>query len=485
LVALLFMLAGDLSGAAPGILPADTVESRTLTLSAALQLALARHPSLVLADAAVESAASGVRAASSERLPLLSTDASFMRFAEPMVTAPLHGFNPLQPPSFDRTLFQGGISLGYTLFDGGARGARLSRAEALTAAGEAGAAGARLSLLSDLVRAYLRVLTTADLLDANAHRVGALEGERDRALQLLERGTAARVQVLRAEAALGAARADWYAALGERDLAVGDLARLTGLDPARLADMVLVPVRPGAGAFDTAFNPRASVSVHSAPGAGPAALRASSAPPPLSSSTSDRERLLERALAANPEVARLRRLLAAAEASRGEARSLWFPTVQAVGRYAEYGSRLGREQGEWQGGLQLSFPLFTNGARQAAGDRAAAEVRSARAQLELVRLAISSALDRALAAVEAEHARAEALHLAEAQATEVARIERLALDAGAGVQTDYLTAEAELLRVRAAWLAARAAETGARVELARVLGELSIEWLERNLESGS
>jgi outer membrane protein TolC len=61
----------------------------------------------------------------------------------------------------------------------------------------------------------------------------------------------------------------------------------------------------------------------------------------------------------------------------------------------------------------------------------------------------------------------------------------LALDAGAGVQTDYLTAEAELLQVRAAWSAARGAEIGAYVELARIVGELSLEWLERNLESGS
>jgi outer membrane protein TolC len=381
-----------------------------------------------------------------------------MRFAEPMVTAPLHGFNPQQPPIFDRTLLQGGISLGYTLFDGGARGARRARAEALMGAGEAGYTGARSELLRDVVQAYLRVSTAAELVAANAERVAALEGERDRATQLLERGSAARVVVLRAEAGLGAARAEWFAARGEFEVALGDLARLTGLGQPGLASALLVPVRLAGGA-----------SAQSGP----------------ARALPDREALLQRALASNPEITRLERLVGVADATLTEARSLWFPSVAAVGRYTEYASGLGREQGDWQGGIQLSFPLFTGGTRRAFSDRAAAEYRSSRAELEVARLMVASALDRALAAVETEHARAAALGAAHERAAEVARIERLALDAGAGVQTDYLTAEAELLQVRAAWSAARGAEIGAYVELARIVGELSLEWLERNLESGS
>lgn len=494
-------------------MPRDTTPATPLTLATALRAALAHHPSIAAADAMVDRAAAGLGEASAARLPSLALDGSFMHFGAPMVTAPLHGFNPLAPPTFDRTLAQGGISLGYTIYDGGARGARLARAEALTGAGEAGAASARQALLGDVVRAYLHVLTTAEVLEANMRRVGALEEERNRAAQLLERGTAARVFVLRAEAAVAAARADWHAARGELDLAVGDLARLTGLEPARIAPAMLIPIRLAGAAAPAAShteshaasnhtpihhatitsNPASHPRAAAEPAATPAATSQHATPPPPAAPPSptasrrklDRAPLLERALAANPELTRLRRQVAAAEATRAEARSLWFPTFQAVGRYAEYASALGREQGEWQGGLQLSFPLFTGGARQAAGARADAEIRSARAQLALARLTIAAALDRAVAAVETEQARAEALHAATIQAAEVVRIERLALDAGAGVQTDYLAAEAELLRVRAARSAARAAELGARVELARITGELSMEWLEHNLESGS
>jgi len=463
---------------APAAAPADTTPAPPLTLAAALRAALAQHPRLAAADAALDRAAAGLDEASAARLPSLGMDGTFMRYAEPMVTAPLHGFNPTAPPSFDRTLLQGGIYMGYTIYDGGARGARVARAKALTGAGEAGVQGTRQALIGEVVRAYLRVLTAGEVLEGNEKRVRALEEEKRRAAQLLERGTAARVLVLRAEAALGAARAEWHAARGELDLAIGELARLTGIEADRIKPAALVPfrLRDGEELPASARNAATLASpVSPATTASPA-----SEPRPL-----DRATLLARALAANPEITRLQRQVAAAEATRAEARSLWFPTIQAVGRYAEYASGLGREQGEWQGGIQFSFPLFTGGARQAAGARADAELRAARAQLALARLEVAAALDRAIAAVETERARAEALRAATEQAEEVVRIERLALDAGAGVQTDYLSAEAELLRVRAAWSAARAAEIAARVELARITGELSIEWLEQNLEPGS
>ena len=63
------------------------------------------------------------------------------------------------------------------------------------------------------------------------------------------------------------------------------------------------------------------------------------------------------------------------------------------------------------------------------------------------------------------------------------RIDQLALEAGAGVQTDYLIAEADLFRVRAALADARAAEIMALLELTRLRGQLTQEWLTVHLET--
>jgi outer membrane protein TolC len=67
--------------------------------------------------------------------------------------------------------------------------------------------------------------------------------------------------------------------------------------------------------------------------------------------------------------------------------------------------------------------------------------------------------------------------------TEVARIEKLSLDVGSGTQTDYLSAEADLLAARANLVNARYREIVTRVDLARITGQLSLEWLAQNLES--
>jgi outer membrane protein TolC len=93
-------------------------------------------------------------------------------------------------------------------------------------------------------------------------------------------------------------------------------------------------------------------------------------------------------------------------------------------------------------------------------------------------------VDAALSALGAADARLSALEAAVAQGVEVARIEALALAQGAGVQTDYIAAEAEVARTRAALTDAIVAAQRAHIELARATGELTPLWLTRNLEAG-
>jgi outer membrane protein TolC len=102
--------------------------------------------------------------------------------------------------------------------------------------------------------------------------------------------------------------------------------------------------------------------------------------------------------------------------------------------------------------------------------------------VRLAELEVEEKVDDALAALAEAGARREALELGLSQSREVARIEALALEAGAGVQTDYLKAQADLFRVRAALVQARHGEILARLQLARVMGELTQEWIQEHLE---
>jgi outer membrane protein TolC len=56
------------------------------------------------------------------------------------------------------------------------------------------------------------------------------------------------------------------------------------------------------------------------------------------------------------------------------------------------------------------------------------------------------------------------------------------LESGAGTQTDYLNAEADLLTARGGYIEARYDEIAGRAELARVTGVLDLAWIEQNLE---
>ncbi|MGM0668619.1 MAG: TolC family protein [Gemmatimonadota bacterium] len=442
-------LAGVFLACGPGFLFAQepgTPVGESLTLSRAVSMALETHPVMGQARAMEDAAAARVRQTRSARLPSMAAQGSLQRHQEPMVVAPLHGFDPMEPPSFDRSLVQGAVSVGYTLFDGGARGARIQKAEAGERAVEAGSEEAGMALVAQVSAAYLGILSEQELMDAVLGQKEALEAELDRVRLFLEEGKAARVDLLRVEAALQSVRAREISVRSNLDLARGRLARLTGLEPEAVRRMPLTPL---------------------APGDAPA--------PALEASTAA-------ALDANPELDRVRKELSVARAGVREATAAWFPRVEANGRYSNFGTLDGGHVQEWQGSLQVSYPLFTGGARKGERERARAEARGAAEALRLAEMEVEDRVEESLAQVRETGALREALELAARQSAEVARIEALALEAGAGVQTDFLRAQAELFHAQASLVQARHGEILARIQLARVQGELSLQWIQENME---
>lgn len=411
-----------------------------VTLSDAVARALEQHPSLAAANARADAADAAVGVARAALLPSLRTEASAIRFQEPMIVAPLHRFDPQNVPPFDRTLIQGHVSALWTVFDGGARGARIRQADALHDVALAQRAAAERMLIAATASAWLNAQLARDLLDAHTAQRDALQAERSRVEQLLNEGKVARVELLRVEAALARAGAEVAAAAAQRDVALADLGRHTGASVEPAGSMIPAP--------DTL---------------------------PLSE-------LESRALESSAELRVARARAAAASAAHAETRTGWLPRVDLAGRYNEYGSGAGDVSWEWQGGVQLSWSVFNGGARVRQSERASAEARAAAAEADAVARDVEHQVDRAHAALTGAAARVRALEAALAQQQEVVRVERLALEEGAGVQTDYLNAEAELLRTRAALTEARHAAVIARIDIARITGELSADWLADTLE---
>lgn len=420
-----------------------------LTVHQAVDAALARYPSVSLAEADLDVARGAVGEAQASLWPSLQAAASATRHEEPYPVVPIHGLRAGATPPFDRTLLNAQLKASYTLVSGGGRLARIRGARAQAGAAEAAVDESRQSLILEVVRTYLEILSRREVTAAHERRIEALTAERGRAADFLAHGKVARVELLRVEAALAGAEAERVRSATALATAEEDLARL-----------LLVPAEETRSVRMRAVT-LADTMLPSA------------------------EEALAQARDDNPAVRAARAGEAAADAGRRVARSARWPDLLLVGTHTGYGDGEGFEAGEWSAAIQAGIKLFTGGAIAKGIDRADAVHRAAVDRLHLVESRLAGDIDRALAAALESSSRVRSLAIAVASYEEVARIEGVSLRAGSGTQSDYLDAEASLLDARASLVEARHSQILARLELARLTGALVPEWLRQNLESGS
>ena len=419
-------------------------DTTRLTLADAVRLALASQPSVAAARDNQAAAAASVGEARAPLFPRLSAAFAATQYKIGNLVYPLSGLSLTNLPLFNSTLSQASLGLGWTLFDFGGRTSQLRLAQAQERRADAALDAASAALISRVADAYLRVLTTRGVLGAQEQERAALEAEAGRIAQVESQGKAAHVEVLRLAAEVSRARADEVGTRAQLDVAERDLAQLVGL-PAETASAELAPAR----LVDT--------------------------------SVAERAALVATAQQHSPEVEQARRAADAAAAGVGVARASLLPQLQLTAAYVENGHTFTGYRPWWNAGLQLSYPLFTGGSRGAAIRRNEAGARAANEQLRAAQQASELSVDGALATVTAARATVDALVTAVAQSQEVERIRLLSLQVGSGTETDYLEAEARLLSNRAALVQARNAEIAARIELARVTGVLTPEWLTRTV----
>lgn len=419
--------------------------AQPLTLSDAVERALSRFPAVEAARARQQEAEEALGEARASRRPRGRVIGSATQYQEPMVVTPIHGFGPGLFPEFDETLGQATFTVSYTLLDNGGIDAQVRTAGSQLEGAGAAVGSAEQLLARRVAAAYLTVLGQSRVLAAHDLRLNALRAELSRVQQRFDVGRAAKVEILRAEAALANAESERVRLSSAVDNSERELARLLDapVDETRAAR--LVPVQVG-----------------------------SAAPP-------SREELAAAGIQASPAVAQARSQVATAEAGIALARSILRPDLRAVGNYNEWTSSQGDFTGEWNVGLQLTVPLFDGGVARRRIARAEAGVVAAQEQVRLAELQVREDVDRAAAAAEEAEARIASLIKAEERFAEVVRVQKLMLDEGAGTQTDYLNAEADLLGARASLAEARHAAALARVDLARAAGLLTPEWLRENL----
>ena len=415
------------------------------TIIDAVERALAVHPMVQAAGASQQRAAANVGEFTSARLPSLSLDGALLRYDKPMLALPIHGLDAAAF-QFDRTLVQGSVRLGYTLWDGGARGSSIDAARTRESVASSEYQRTQMSITLDIATTYLQVLSAVEMLMAHDDGLIALRAELDRVQRLLAEGAAARIELLRVEAAIGNAEAERTAVIIELENARDALAR--GLD------------------IDVAVLPIASFT--------PVALKVSLVP--------SRDTIAALSMTSNPDLDVADRAVDAALSRRKAASAGWYPTFDVIGGLQLFGSATGSFSTLWQAGLLVSYPLFLGGRRSYTVDAASASVEIAQYQFASTSLLVQEAIDRAVGSVRELRARVDALTVSAGHLEEIVRIEQLTLDAGTGVQAEYLRAQADLRETRARLAQVRHTEIAARLELSRLSGDLDVTWLEQSLE---
>jgi len=437
------------SVASPGALatPLADEPSGPLTLGEAARAALQHFPTVRGARAELSGAQATVGEQKAARYPSLKLNGSATRFEEPSIVYPIHAFGLDGFPPLNRTVYQSGLAAAYTLFDGGGRGARVREAEEQNLAAEASLQGSEQDLLAQVATKFAEILARCEVLRANERRLESLRSERARVTKFLEAGKAAKVDSLRVEAALASAQAESLRLAADLALSERDLTGFTGIPRERTRAKNLV-------AFALADTSLAPVDV-----------------------------TIAQALEENADLREARARAAAATAGARSARGAYWPQLSVVGAYQIWSDPDGNSTGEWNAGLQLTQNLFTGGAVSSRAAQRDAANRRAEESVRLAHIQTGRGVQAAHDRVRETTAGVRSLRTAVVSHEEVARIEALSLDAGSGTQTDYLAAEADLMNARAKLAEAEHARIAARLELARLTGEISTEWLARHMEA--
>jgi outer membrane protein len=416
-----------------------------LSLSDAVARALLNSPSLGAEQARVSGSRERQKAAQAEYRPQASFQLNATEFQNPMIVTPIHGFTPGAVPLFDSTLIQGSLNMEMLLYDGKARQAAVRQTKAQSTAAASALGDARSRVIAETVAAYLSLLASGEILEAQDVRLEALRLEQARIRDFYAVGRVAEVEVLRLDAAVALAEAERALLATTLENAGRDLARMLGTGEERI---------------------RGEMLRHQA-------LQAEDPP--------ERDALLVLARAGNRQIQQAEKRLEAAGLGVTLARSSKKPKLRAFAGVTEYGSAEFDFTTEWAAGLRFSVPLYTGGRSAHRIAQAGAAQKEAEQELRALKRRIASLVDHALGAWQAGVEREKSLATAVRGFEAVAASERLRLETGTGIPADFLDAEADLLKARASRVIAANAVVLSRVELAGVLGELDEGWIARHL----
>jgi outer membrane protein len=422
----------------PASLPA-----RALTLADVIDTALCRNPQTASAWATARARAAAVGSARSAYLPELSATGSVTRtLSGTSSTSSLDGVSDgsLSGSSLGSagsdTRISASATLGYLLFDFGARGAALDGARALLDAARATRNATLQRVYLEAVSAYYGWVSAVGTLEAAREAERAARESLEAASIREQVGTATRADRLQAQTAFAQSQLARVQGEGALRTALGTLANAMGLAanaPLQLAEAQQVS--------------------------------------PAADYTEQLDPLVTQAIESRPDLQAAAANVRAAQTDITAARAVGLPSLSAnAGQsYSETGDR---ERESTTVGLSLSLPLFS-------GFDTTYRVRAAEAQLEVSRAELERLRNQAsLEVYQAHtelHTQTQSVFTAQAlvaAAQESESVARGRYEAGVGTILDLINAQSSAADARRQLVLARSNWAAARTRLAQAVGVL-------------
>jgi outer membrane protein len=407
-----------------------------LTLSQAVERALARQPTLEQARATVDAAQGRVEQAEAPALPQVTGTASYQRTTGNFTPRP-GATNSLQAPpstSFQSyNFFSFGLNASQLIYDFGQTAARRRSAEANREAARAAARETELAVVLAVARSYFQALAQQELVRVAREAVANQEKHVTQVRGLVEAGLRPDIDLARVRTDLANARVALIGAENGVALARALLDQQMGA--------------PG-GSYTLAEEQSAAV-----PG-----------------ETGALEALLDGAMAARPELASLARARQAQEATIAALRGGYAPTLGATAGASEAGTGLDRLVPNWVVGATLSWPLLQGGLTRGQVHEARAIMAGLVAQEQVLRLQVRVEVEQARLSVRAAHAAGGAAEEALASARDQLRLAEARYTAGLGNVIELGDAQLAFTNTAAQAVQARYNLATARAELQGALG---------------
>ena len=350
--------------------------AETITLDAAIDLALRTHPSQAQARAAVDAAEARVVESRAPYLPQVAGTGQYQR----MTANPTHRPNTPQlgsqswTQSYDYFTFAGTAS--QLVYDFGQTSDRWSAAQASESAATHSEHAVQVQIISNVRRTYFQARAQRDLIDVAAEAVANQKKHLDQIQQLVAAGMRPEIDQATVETGLANAQVQFIGAQNAYALACALFSQAIGQPLARRYE-------PGSDDMPQVADEDAPI-----------------------------DRLLESALHDRLELASFAKQREAQEKIVTAVRGSFGPNLQAQASLAGTGVNLDNLAPNWWVGALLTWPIFQGGLTQGQVAEAKANLNAIGAQEDAFRLQVRIDVEQAALAVRAARATLNATHLA-------------------------------------------------------------------------